>query len=277
MIKPKLKNNRNFVVITTLIMIALVSVGFSSWIAGNGVTSSNTSTMINMEIVANHVVFSEIIPYQKSEDGTFEKVDKIGDIKFAPENDVIDGESTSNSNNVEIPIEIELIVSNTLKLTQIEMNSNISIGDTVNNTEAGAFNDIEITTKNFFDREIGKYQYICLSDVDIDITSLTYEDYKIEGNATSYKKYIIDLTDKLQINYGNYFNNQSPQEFYNNAIGLALRNYQANQTEDNKNKYLLTVQEAYKELELMREKLGSQKINIEFTVSTEELSEVINY
>ncbi len=274
MIKPKLKNNRNFVVITTLIMIALVSVGFSSWIAGNGVTSSNTSTMINMEIVANHVVFSEIIPYQKSEDGTFEKVDKIGDIKFAPENDVIDGESTSNSNNVEIPIEIELIVSNTLKITQIEMNSNISIGDTVNNTEAGAFNDIEITTKNFFDREIGKYQYICLSDVDIDITSLTYEDYKIEGNATSYKKYIIDLTDKLQINYGNYFNNQSPQEFYNNAIGLALRNYQANQTEDNKNKYLLTVQEAYKELELMREKLGSQKINIEFTVSTEELSEV---
>lgn len=274
MIKPKLKNNRNFVVITTLIMIALVSVGFSSWIAGNGVTSSNTSTMINMEIVANHVVFSEIIPYQKSEDGTFEKVDKIGDIKFAPENDVIDGESTSNSNNVEIPIEIELIVSNTLKLTQIEMNSNISIGDTVNNTEAGAFNDIEITTKDFFDREIGIYQYICLSDVDIDITSLTYEDYKIEGNATSYKKYIIDLTDKLQINYGNYFNNQSPQEFYNNAIGLALRNYQANQTEDNKNKYLLTVQEAYKELELMREKLGSQKINIEFTVSTEELSEV---
>lgn len=275
MIKPRLKNNRNFVVITTLIMIALVSVGFSSWIAGNGVTSSNTSTMINMEIVANHVVFSEIIPYQKSENGTFEKVDKIGDIKFAPENDVIDGgESTSDSNNVEIPIKIELIVSNALKLTQIEMKSNISIGDTVKNTEAGAFNDIQITTKDFFDREIGNYQYICLSDVDIDITSLPYEDYKIEGNATSYKKYIIDLTNELQINYGNYFNNQSPQKFYNNAIGLALRNYQANQTEDNKNKYLLTVQEAYKELDLMRKKLGSQKINIEFTVSTKELSEV---
>lgn len=277
MIKPRLKNNRNFVVITTLIMIALVSVGFSSWIAGNGVTSSNTSTMINMEIVANHVVFSEIIPYQKSENGTFEKVDKIGDIKFAPENDVIDGESTSDSNNVEIPIKIELIVSNALKLTQIEMKSNISIGDTVNNTEAGAFNDIQITTKDFFGREIDNYQYICLSDVDIDITSLPFEDYKIEGNATSYKKYIIDLTNELQINYGNYFNNQSPQEFYNNAIGLALRNYQKNQTEDNKNKYLLTVQEAYKELDLMRKKLGSQKINIEFTVSTKELSEVINY
>lgn len=194
------KNNRK---ITFLILgcaiLSLGSIGFSTWILSLGDGSSNLNVNVSVETVYNETRIVEIKDgYTESIDLGLDNSAKIFDLGLSAKLIVSDDE-------------IDKVTD--ISATIIAQNSSDKSDKTDYNKVV--FNEDTVGQTDVFGRIIGNdYTYLSLTVDSISINKDLFEDYQ---NADGYKSYEISFDD-LNIQYGTFFNNQTPEDFYSSKL-----------------------------------------------------------
>ena len=89
-----------------------------------------------------------------------------------------------------------------------------------------------------------------------------FKDYQ---NANGYKSYEISFDD-LDIQYGTFFNNQTPEDFYSGKIDELKNIYDKDRSDVNLNNYLNAMSLAKQDIESMRESFANKNVVITLTL-----------
>lgn len=238
------KNNRK---ITFLILgcaiLSLGSIGFSTWILSLGDGSSNLTVNVSVETVYNETRIVEIKDgYTKSIDLSLDNSAKVFDLKLSANLIVSDDEI-----NKVTDISATIIAQNS---------SDKSDEKDYNKVE---FNEEAVGQTDVFGRIIGNdYTYLSLTVDSIAINKDLFEDYK---NADGYKSYEISFDD-LNIQYGTFFNNQTPEDFYSSKIDELKNTYNQERTDVNLDNYLNAMSLAKQDIESMRTSFANKNVVI---------------
>lgn len=242
------KNNRK---ITFLILgcaiLSLGSIGFSTWILSLGDGSSNLKVNVSVETVYNETRIVEI------KDGYTESID-LG---------------LDNSAKIfDLGLSAKLIVSD----DEIDKVTDISATITVQNSSDESnktdynkvvFNEDTVGQTDVFGRIIGNdYTYLSLTVDSIAINKDLFEDYQ---NADGYKSYEISFDD-LNIQYGTFFNNQTPENFYSSKIDELKNTYNKERTDVNLDNYLNAMSLAKQDIGSMKERFANKNVVITLTL-----------
>ena len=214
------KNNRK---ITFLILgcaiFSLGSIGFSTWILSLGDGSSNLNVNVSVETVYNETRIVEIKDgYTKSIDLGLDNSAKIFDLGLSANLIVSDDEIGKVTN-----ISATLTADNSLDESDEKDYNKVE------------FSEEAVGQTDVFGRIIGNdYTYLSLTVESISINKDLFEDYQ---NADGYKSYEISFDD-LNIQYGTFFNNQTPEDFYSSKIDELKNTYNKERTDVNLDNYL---------------------------------------
>lgn len=242
------KNNRK---ITFLILgcaiLSLGSIGFSTWILSLGDGSSNLSVGVSVETVYNETRIVEIKDgYTKSIDLGLDNSTKTFDLGLSANLIVSDDEINKVSN-----ISATITAENTS-----DKSDERDYNKVVFNEEADGQTDV-------FGRTIGDdYTYLSLTVDSIALNKDLFEDYQ---NANGYKSYEISFDD-LNIQYGTFFYNQTPEDFYSGKIDELKNIYDKDRSDVNLNNYLNAMSLAKQDIESMRESFANKNVVITLTL-----------
>jgi len=242
------KNNRK---ITFLILgcaiLSLGSIGFSTWILSLGDGSSDLNVNVSVETVYNETRIVEI------KDGYTESIDLGLD---------------NSAKTFDLGLSANLIVSD----DEIDKVSNISATIKAENSSDESdekdynkvvFNEEADGQTDVFGRTIGvEYTYLSLTVDSIALNKDLFKDYQ---NANGYKSYEISFDD-LDIQYGTFFNNQTPEDFYSGKIDELKNIYDKDRSDVNLNNYLNAMSLAKQDIESMRESFANKNVVITLTL-----------
>lgn len=242
------KNNRK---ITFLILgcaiLSLGSIGFSTWILSLGDGSSNLNVNVSVETVYNETRIVEIKDgYTKSIDLSLDNSAKVFDLGLSANLIVSDDEI-----NKVTDISATITVQNS--------------SDESNKTDYNkvVFNEDTVGQTDVFGRIIGNdYTYLSLTVDSIAINKDLFEDYQ---NADGYKSYEISFDD-LNIQYGTFFNNQTPEDFYSSKINELKNTYNKERTDVNLDNYLNAMSLAKQDIGSMKERFANKNVVITLTL-----------
>ena len=89
-----------------------------------------------------------------------------------------------------------------------------------------------------------------------------FEDYQ---NADGYKSYEISFDD-LDIQYGSFFSNQTPEDFYTDKIDELKNIYDKDRSDVNLDNYLNAMSLARQDIKSMRESFANKNVVITLTL-----------
>lgn len=242
------KNKRK---ITFLILgcaiLSLGSIGFSTWILSLGDGSSNLTVNVSVETVYNETRIVEIKDdYTKSIDLSLDNSAKIFDLGLGA-NLIVSDDEIDKVTDISATITVQ---NSSDESNETDYNKVVFNEDTVGQTDV-------------FGRNIGNdYTYLSLTVDSIAINKDLFEDYK---NADGYKSYEISFDD-LNIQYGTFFNNQTPEDFYSSKIDELKNTYDKERTDVNLDNYLNAMSLAKQDIESMRTRFANKNVVITLTL-----------
>ncbi len=229
---------RNKILLTSLIGLAVLgsaTAAFSTWIFGiQQKTAELDGITVEVDTVKDDTAYLDIKVDSNDNKISLAEVDVIDN----KNNAVNAGEFTTTSKG-DFTIKLstfDFAISNEYTFNSIDFVLSV----TKDNTNS---NEVEVTSKDRFEREPNKYNYIVLAK-----TSYSLEDFDPKANAqlTDYKLYNAkDTTKTITFNWGDFYGINGPANFYNTkyeALG-------ADETLENK---LLFIQDAKKEVKTMQ-------------------------
>lgn len=238
------KNNRK---ITFLILgcaiLSLGSIGFSTWILSLGDGSSNLTVNVSVETVYNETRIVEIKDgYTESIDLGLDNSTKIFDLGLSA-NLIVSDDEINKVTDISATITAQ---NSSDKSDKKDYNKVVFKEDTVGQTDV-------------FGRTIGDdYTYLSLTVDSIAINKDLFEDYQ---NADGYKSYEISFDD-LAIQYGSFFNNQTPEDFYTDKIDELKNIYDKDRSDVNLDNYLNAMSLAKQDIESMRTSFANKNVVI---------------
>lgn len=238
------KNNRKITfIILGCAILSLGSIGFSTWILSLGDGSSNLTVNVSVETVYNETRIVEIKNgYTESIDLSLDNSAKVFDLKLSA----------------------NLIVSDDEVNKVTDISATITAQNSSDKNDKKDYNKVvfkegAVGQTDVFGRIIGNdYTYLSLTVDSIAINKDLFEDYQ---NADGYKSYEISFDD-LNIQYGTFFNNQTPEDFYSNKIDELKNTYNKERTDVNLDNYLNAMSLAKQDIESMRTSFANKNVVI---------------
>lgn len=228
------------------LLISLITVGFSTWVISIDESEQLFTTDINIELIDNTTVIAQVNSSTES----------------------ITLDNTSNA-NTDINLSIHMIVAE----EQIKNLENITFSlDAINDTNTNIdLNKTAISSNDVFGRsETTDATYLKLNFTSSynNLKDLEFGTYSIEG----FKQTTINIED-FKVEYGSFFNNSSPEEFYQTKLNELRNTYLTDTTDDNLNKYLSAIKQAKDELDAMRDALNAKTLNINVSINSSQNSQ----
>lgn len=251
--KNKIKRNKILpLLICGSAIASLGSVAFSTWVISWNQSESIFQASVNVQGYVHNTILCE---------GEYNVDNIILDNKEGANDEVI---SKNGENEVDTPsLSVEVIIPttalekikeeneassenlNSLKVGEVELSLNAIVD--------GKDNNIGSSTTEF--SRLG-YEYLKLNTKSIALNYGDFTDYKVVNGYVYVNKDI-----EVSISYGSFFNNTSPQTFYDSIIETSKNDYQNNKI--TKDAYLLTLNSIKDELSDFKNALNNQNISID--------------
>lgn len=223
-----------------LAFISIGSIGFSSWILSIEQKEELFSANINIATSWNATAILNVT---------------------STTNSISSDTTNSNVANYKVPLEGDVIFANDIE-EEVKKGKLVFSLDAINKSSKevdGDKNKME-ATNNLFGRTNGYiYSYFKTSLKEFNVSNLVNDpNYELSG----YSKLNLSLED-FSIEYGDYFNNENPQEFYDGYITTYKNNYLENRdNEEALNTYLEAINQAKNELREFFNSLNNVTLNI---------------
>ena len=257
MLKNKRKQTYILFGVVCFAALSLATVGFSTWIVGTIEDKTDVTATITTEGSTNKTFTVDALPSKSTI-----KIDCASGVS----NGIITSGSGSNK-NMTIGMTYSIAASTNCTFNRIDLSVKVTNGSNTNNinipTLLGTSKIDDSSTTDIFGRTINSYSsltYLELSKPSYSSTLFTKDESSISG----YNLYTYSDGD-FAITFGSFFDNTTPEKFYNSKLET-LRNEYINASNEDKitsrDKYLKALEAAKLELTQMSTILNGSTITI---------------
>jgi len=256
-----------------LASLSLATIGFSSWIISNSDKSYTASTTVTVETVSNEVIVNNSVFYDLDKT-TVDSDSSWGKLTIGGSSSVTqiltDEYDSSKEDNLSLPMKYNLIVSKSYSSLSISVKSNLTLSKdsnevTLSGDGVDSLTNTVTSNSNFSRTSSTTYTYLYLdgisSSYSIELDSTTSNPSGVSvsnySSVEGYYQVSIDLT-SLKLNYGSFFNNESPYKFYQAKLS-AIKD----KTSDT---YLSACSNVKSELEAFQTAFSGKTIKVQFNV-----------
>lgn len=246
---------RNKILLTSLIGLTVLgsaTAAFSTWIFGiQQKTAELDGITVEVDTVKDDTAYLDI-----KVDASDNKIRLAETAVINDKNNAVNTDEFTTTSKGDFTIKLstfDFAISNEYTFNSVDFVLSV----TKDNTN---LNEVEVTSKDRFEREPKKYNYIALAK-----KSYTLEDFdpKVNAQLTDYKLYNAkDATKTITFDWGDFFGTNGPADFYNTkykALGV-------DETLENK---LLFIQDAKKEVKAMQTAFTGVTVKITATLNAD--------
>ena len=256
MLKNKRKQTYILFGVVCFAALSLATVGFSTWIVGTIEDKADVTATITTEGSTNKTFTVDATPNKSTIN-----------IDCATNTEGIISSNGTSSKNMTIGMTYSIAASTNCTFNKIDLSVKVTNGSNTNNINIPTLLDAskidDSPTTDIFGRTISSYSsltYLELSKTSYSSTLFT----KDESSLSGYNLYT--YTDNgFAITFGSFFDNTTPEKFYNSKLET-LRNEYINASNEDKitkrDKYLKALEAAKCELTQMSDLLNNSTITI---------------
>lgn len=260
-----LKLRKNKIVIPVILfttLISISSVGLSAWL----IRVDESTKLFEANLVIEGVV---------TKIATLEVTNKTEKIVFngaSGGNGIVKGDNVGDQPQQNVDVSFTIITHKDNLDTLVKNGLDLSIKVTRDGIETDCNNYVQDVDDTLFDRTKGKtYTLVQLDKTHIDLDKSSFKTYE---NNEDFRTTTLTSNsgDFLKINYGSYFNNETPDEFYSKQIQKYQNIYYSStevEKETARDNYFNSISQTNNELNKIKEILNGSTITITSKVSVD--------